>query len=106
MKRFSLLLLILFVSVFAFANFSNAEITVKDYMSYEFLDTQGYSTDMLRLVEINKAKTFGEPLPEQFPQKNFFARAYKKTMAYIDPAEDQGDFGFHDIRIQHSIWDY
>ena len=106
MKKFLLLFLILFVSVFTFGNFAKAEISVKDYMSYEFLDTQGYSTDMLRLIEINKAKTFGEPLPAQFPQKNPLARAYKKTMAYIDPAEDQGDFGFHNIRIQHSIWDY
>ncbi len=86
-------------------DFTKAEITVKDYMSYEFLDTQGYSPDMLRLVEINKAKTFGEELPSHWPT-NPIARAYKKFMAYLDPAEDYGDFGMHDIYMQSTPWDY
>ena len=86
-------------------NAANAEITVKDYMSYEFLDTQGYSDDMLLLVEINKAKTFGEELPQQWPS-NPLARWYKKFMAYLDPLADYGDFGRHEIRMESTWRDY
>ena len=84
---------------------ANAEITVKDYMSYEFLNTQGYSPDMLRLVEINKAKTFGETLPNYWPS-NPIKRAIRKFTAYIDPAEDYGDFGMHKIYMRSTTRDY
>ena len=78
---------------------------VKDYMSYEWMRTQGYSTDMLKLVEINKAKTFGEKIPQHWSQ-NKFRRGWQKFWAYIDPATDYGDFGEHDIKMQSTIWDY
>ena len=84
---------------------AKAEITVKDYMSYDFLDTQGYSGDMLRLVEINKAKTFGERIPSVWPT-NKVARGWAKMWAYLDPAQDYGDFGEHDIKIRTTMWDY
>ena len=105
MKRFLIICGILLASNLIFCNFSKAEITVKDYMSYEFLTTQGYSDDMLRLVEINKAKTFGEEIPSQWPT-NIVKRAYRKFMAYIDPADDYGDFGMHQIRVRSTLWDY
>ncbi len=87
------------------ADLAKAEIKVRDYMSYEFLDTQGYSADMLRLVEVNKAKTFGEELPSPWPT-NPIARAYKKFWAYLDPATDYGDFGTHEIYSHSTPWDY
>ena len=79
----------------------------KDFvcMIYEFLSTQGYSPEMLRLVEVNKAKTFGEELPSSWP-RNPILRGYKKFMAYIDPAADYGDFGSHQIYMESTIWDY
>ena len=82
-----------------------AEISVKDYMSYEFMDTQGYSGDMLRLGEINKAKTFGEKIPYHW-STNKVVRGWQKFWAYIDPADDYGDFGEHDIKVRSTLWDY
>ena len=105
MKRFLIACGLIFLSGLMFCDCSKAEITVRDYMSYEFLDTQGYSKDMLRLVEINKAKTFGEELPSQLPS-NKFKRAYRKVMTYIDPAEDSGDFGMRQIHIRPTVYDY
>ena len=104
MRNFFILLGIFFALIFC-TNFASAEITVKDYMSYEFLDTQGYSGAMLHLVEVNKAKTFGEELPSPWPS-NPIARFYRKFTTYYDPAEDYGDFGVHEIYIRPSVWDY
>ena len=101
-------LFIIFAALFTFLfniNIASAEITIRDYMSYEFLNTQGYSPDMLRLVEINKAKTFGETLPNYWPS-NPIKRAIRKFTAYIDPAEDYGDFGMHKIYMRSTTRDY
>lgn len=100
-----LLLFIFALFAASFCNLAKAEITVKEYMGYEFLDTQGYSKDMLRLVEINKAKTFGEKVPPIWPT-NKVARGWMKMWAYLDPAQDYGDFGEHDIKIRTTMWDY
>ena len=100
-----LFLFIMLVFCTSFGNTAKAEISVTDYMSYEFLDTQGYSGDMLRLVEINKAKTFGETIPSIWPT-NKVARAWRKFWAYMDPAEDYGDFGEHEIKVRSTFWDY
>lgn len=105
MKKFIFLSILACIFCFSIGNISKGEIPVKDYMSYEFLDTQGYSDDMLLLVEINKAKTFGEELPEQWPT-NPIKRAYKKIMSYLDPATDYGDFGRHEIKMESTWRDY
>lgn len=102
MKKIMLLLAIIMMGA---AGMANAEISVKDYMSYEFLDTQGYSGDMLKLVEINKAKTFGERIPSHW-SSNKIQRGWQKFWAYFDPAEDYGDFGEHDIKMRSTVWDY
>ena len=102
MKKIILLFAIIMMGA---AGASNAEISVKDYMSYEFLDTQGYSGDMLKLVEINKAKTFGERIPSHW-SSNKIQRGWQKFWAYLDPAEDYGDFGEHDIKMRSTVWDY
>ena len=84
---------------------AGAVIEVQEYMGDDFLPYQGYSTEMLRLVKINRAKTFAEPQPDHWP-KNPIRRAVKKFYAYIDPAEDVGDFGNHDTIMQTTMWDY
>ena len=104
MKRIAILFIFLFVAI-TFAGSAKAEISVKEYMSYEFLDTQGYSGEMLKLVEINKAKTFGETFPPTW-SSNKIVRGWQKFWAYIDPADDYGDFGTHDIKIRSTMWDY
>ena len=100
-----LLFLSAFILTCCFTGSAFAEIHINEYMSYEFLETQGYSQDMVRLVEINKAKTFGEPLPEQW-SSNIIKRTWQKTWAYLDPSDDVGDFGFHDIKVRSTLWDY
>ncbi len=84
---------------------ANAVIDVEEYMGDNFLPYQGYSTEMIRLVKINRAKTFAQPQPNHWP-KTPFKRAVKKFYAYFDPAEDVGDFGNHDTVMQTTPWDY
>ena len=104
MKRILPFLILCFLAI-AVCPAANAEISIKDYMSYEFLDTQGYSGDMLRLVEINKAKTFGEQIPSIW-SSNRLVRGWQKAWAYLDPATDYGDFGEHEIKIKSTWRDY
>lgn len=98
---------ILFAAVFMLLITSKASavIEVEEYMGDKFLPYQGYSTEMIRLVEINRAKTFAQPQPSHWP-KSPGKRFIKKFYAYFDPAEDVGDFGNHDIKMQNSVWDY
>lgn len=105
MKKLIIIFCCILLTGFVFCTFSRAEISVKEYMSYEFLETQGYSPDTLRLVEINKAKTFGEELPDSLPS-NKFKRAYRKVMGYIDPAEDTGDFGMRQLHFRPTYHDF
>jgi len=60
-----------------------------------------FSDDTLKIVETNKAKTFGELPPEPI-YKNKFHKAYKLMMNYIDPAQDDGYFGNHQIKMHPS----
>jgi len=101
MQKFSIMFLVSAIIVFTATGFAQAEITVKDYMSINFLDKQGYSDDTLKIVETNKAKTFGELPPEPI-YKNKFHKAYKLMMNYIDPAQDDGYFGNHQIKMHPS----
>ena len=84
---------------------ASAVIDIEEYMGDNFLPYQGYSTEMIRLVKINRAKTFAQPQPNRWP-KDPFKRAVKKFYAYLDPAEDVGDFGNHNTVMQPTIWDY
>lgn len=101
MRKLSIIFLVLTILIFTVTGFASAEITVKDYMSLNFLDKQGYSTDTLKIVETNKAKTFGE-LPSGPVYKNKFHKAYRLMMNYIDPAQDDGYFGNHQIKMHPS----
>lgn len=101
MQKFSIIFLVLTIIVFTATGFASAEITVRDYMSINFLDKQGYSDDTLKIVETNKAKTFGE-LPPQSVYKNKLHKGYKLMMNYIDPSEDDGQFGNHQIKMHAS----
>lgn len=103
--RKALFISIFMLLAFVFTNVAKAEMHVTDYMSYEFMETQGYSHDMLRLVEINKAKTFGEKIPPIW-SRNIIVRGWQKFWAYVDPAQDYGDFGEHDIKVRTTMWDY
>ena len=82
-----------------------AVIEVEEYMGDNFLPYQGYSTEMIRLVKINRAKTFAHPQPNYLP-KSPIKRAFKKFANYIDPAADIGDFGNHNIITRTGPWDY
>jgi len=98
MRKFSLIVFGILFGILTICSVSKAEITVKDYMSIDFLDKQGYSPATLQIVEINKAKTFGETFPKPV-YKNKCEEYYKKFMIYIDPAQDDGEFGLHEIKM-------
>ncbi len=105
MKKVLFIIFALVVIIAVTPVITKAEITVRDYMSVDFLGKQGYSDAMIDIVEINKAKTFGEPFPPQWPSNPLY-RWYRKGLAYIDPADDCNDFGYHQIKVRSTMWDY
>ncbi|MDD3594744.1 MAG: hypothetical protein PHX18_08990 [Candidatus Gastranaerophilales bacterium] len=83
-----------------------AETPLSDYMDPGFMSVQGYSPETIRIIELNKAKTFGEELPKPSESSSSLVRWWKKFIRYSDPATDIGDFGTHIIYPYNTINDY
>lgn len=84
---------------------ANAEISVKDTTSAEFIYNAGYSTDMKRIIDV-KTKDPATPIPakeENYARKNFGWYLYETL---LDPAVDRPhSFADHDIPMRNSIDD-
>lgn len=84
---------------------ANAEISVKDTTSAEFIYNAGYSTDMKRIIDV-KTKNPATPIPakeENYARKNF---GWYVLENLLDPAVDRPhSFADHDIPMYNSIDD-
>lgn len=84
---------------------ANAEITVKDTTSPEFIYNSGYSNEMNRIIDI-KTKNPVSPIPakeENYARKNFGWYVYENL---LDPAVDRpNSFADHNINFGNSIDD-
>ena len=102
MKKFSkyavLLAILAFVPVCA-----NAEVTVKETTSPEFIQNQGYSTEVSRIIEV-KTKNLATPISTEKPSK--WKRFGWYVMETLDPAVDRpGKFVEHNIQYGPSLED-
>lgn len=99
MKKYFIL-----VALFALVSLSaNADVSVKDTTSPEFIKNQGYSSEVSRLIEI-KTKDPATPIAKEKTPK--IKKIGNYLLNVIDPAYEKKDtFGNHDIHYSPSIDD-
>ncbi len=102
MKIFAKYFILLGVFMF-WAMTANAEISVKDTTSPEFIHNAGYSPEISRLIEV-KTKNPATPIPAKETSR---AEDFKMYLwKFIDPAVDRPNtFADHHIHFQNSIED-
>ncbi len=94
-KYFVVLGLFLFAGVAA-----NAEVSVKDTISPEFIYNQGYSSEVSRIIEI-KTKDPATPIPAE--TRSVWKRIGNSVLRTIDPAWDSGnEFPSHDTKFDRN----
>lgn len=83
---------------------ANAEVTVKDTTSPEFIYNAGYSKELSRIIDV-KTKNPATPIP--VAEKGDKAKNFKWYLwEFIDPAVDRPhQFADHDIKFGNSIDD-
>lgn len=89
---------------------AQAELTVDDITSREYLRNYGYSHATIDILELKKGAVNGEPvyLPSdaERDEKCGFRRWFHKWAAYFDPALDKGDFMREDTVFYPSTNDF
>ena len=93
----------LLVAVACFALPSFAEITPEQVIDGNYMYNSGYSETMVDMVNFSKATTKNEKyvsnrdkdLNKHGPVVRFFHRVF----SYLDPAQDEGTFLDHDIKM-------
>lgn len=82
---------------------ANADITVKDTTSPEFIQNQGYSAEVSRIIDV-KTKDLSTPLSTEQP--SVWKRFGYYVRETINPAYDKpGKYVNHDTRFNPSIED-
>lgn len=82
---------------------ANAEVSVKDTTSPEFIKNQGYSSEVSRLIEI-KTKDPATPITKE--ETSRMKKLGHYLLNVIDPAyEKKNTFGDHNIRYSPTIDD-
>ena len=75
---------------------ANAELTVDDVTSREYLRNYGYSHSTIDILELKKGSINGEkvylPSDAERDEKCGFRRWFHKWAAYFDPALEEGKF--------------
>lgn len=75
---------------------ANAELTVDDVTSRDYLRNYGYSHSTIDILELKKGAVNGEdvilPRDDEWSRKSAFRRWFHKWASYIDPALDEGKF--------------
>jgi len=95
MKRFICLLVLAAASVSA----GMCAISTKDMTNSTYMNNQGYSKETIRIVnnQIYKPKAARE-------EENLAYKFWQKFNSYIDPAYDNGQFGYSEIQFKNK-WD-
>lgn len=99
LKRYLLLAIVATIVPVA----ANAELSVKDTTSYEFIKNQGYSDEVHRIIEV-KTKDPATPVAkETMPKTKKLGWYFLKT---VNPSVDKpGDFVDHNINYSPSVSD-
>lgn len=106
MKKSVFLLLIIAMGVMLPAN---AELTVSDIASHEYLINHGHSEPGAEAVARARAQANAVPYEaikeETVWDTNGFLNFWKRVYTYLDPAADQDTFMNHDIRVTPGVHD-
>lgn len=97
-------ILFLTASILSVSLCANAEVSVGQTTSAEYLKNSGYSQNTADLVDLQKHRATGTATVEA-PQKTLPVRWFKKIHTYLDPSLDDGTFGKHDIKPSPSSTD-
>lgn len=82
---------------------ANADVSVKDTTSPEFIYNQGYSKEVSRIIEV-KTKDPATPIPVEEKNAKWKSLGWE-MLETLDPTVDRkGNFVDHDIKYQ-STWD-
>lgn len=75
---------------------ANAELTVDDLSSREYLLNHGYSETMVDIIDLQKSNINGEkadiPIYHRYDNKPAIYKWIDKFFIYLDPALDDGKF--------------
>ena len=102
MKKLSVLLGIIILS----SGISYAAINEDRTSDIDLLRNQGFSESTLQVVDTAKFHDSNGRSNRYFKKsKNKFGRGYSAIKTYIDPVQDDGLFGEHQIHFSNS-WDF
>lgn len=106
MKKIALIICLLLVSQASFAYF-------KEYESSDIktLERQGYSQDMMRIVETSRVKGQGEErdyvpfYSTKYYSDNPIRKWYQVAKRFVDPGTDNHTFGVGEITFENGMFD-
>ena len=103
MKKLSVLLGVIILS----SGISFASIDDNATSDIDLLRNQGFSESMLEVVDVAKSHDSNNTSKRYYTSrsKRKMGRAYSTIKTYIDPVQDDGLFGEHQINFSNS-WDY
>ncbi len=85
----------------------NAQLSVDDASSREYLINHGHSNSTVDIVELSKGAANGEkvvlPVDRKYENKPVIYKWVDKLFLYVDPANDKGDFLREDIKFYPSV---
>ena len=98
------------IALFAVALFSttiaHAAMTEAQTSEIETLRVQGFSESALRSIDTIKALNQGPNGTYQkkfIPKRNFLGKTYTTIKNYFDPAQDDNEFGHHQINFTNTF---
>ena len=102
--------LLLLSGVLAFAVIpANAELSVDDVSSRQYLINHGHSAATADIVELNKSSVNGNkadlPIYHKYDNKPLIYRWFDKAMIYLDPAVESGRFLREDTKFDPTFED-
>lgn len=82
---------------------ASSKVTVEETTTDEYMQNSGYSSTMVDMANYAKATANGEKYISNREKKlNSYGpvtRFFHKVFSYLDPAQDEGDFMNHDIKM-------
>lgn len=82
---------------------AQAEITVKDTTSPEFIHNQGYSSEVSRIIKL-KTRDPATPIPQE-TRKTVIKKVGWTLLETLDPTVDRGQFANHETKYFNSVDD-
>ncbi len=86
-----------------------SKVTIEQMTTDEYMQNSGYSSTMIDMANYSKATANGEKyVSNREKQLNSYGpvtRFFHRIFSYLDPAQDEGDFMNHDVKMYPQIND-